>query len=244
MTPEPKKEVIVREKMDKKKMIVNKVLYVVLGIILVYILTSADVHSEAVEAEKTFKEEIKEPVIVEKIVTVQEPYTEKVPISKEGCDYYFYEYNTLPEDTKLMKGDAFADEETGENYIRCNFTVINLEKKEGSFTFFSRRRDDQTKTIPAEGSASFQWIHNVEPGDLFCQIEIVQSKLPKIWKCLETGDTTYSVVTKYREVTKKQNTTEYRGTGEYKTVTKVVSETKYTYTNRVFGYKQFFYLGY
>lgn len=240
---EPRKEVIVRTKRDRL-IPQNKILYIVLGVILFYMLTSAHVESEITREERIISEPIQEKVIVEKTVTVQEPYEEKVPISREGCDYYPYEWESLPEDTKLLKGDSFANEETGNNYIRCNITVINLEKKAGEFTFYSRGCCDQTREIPAEGSVSFQWEHKVEPGDTFCQIEVIQSKIPKIHKCLETADTIYKLTIRYREVIKKQNVTEYRDTGEYVEVERIINATKYTYTNKVFGYKQFFYLGY
>lgn len=242
---EHKKEVIVRTKRDRMKLPTNKLLYVVVGILLFYMLTSANVESQIVEEERTVRDPVQEKVIVEKTITVQEPYTEKIPISKEGCDNYPHEWESLPEDIKLMKGESFADEETGENFMTCNFTVVNLEKDEGDFTFYSRDCCEQTKEVPGEGSTSFQWVHKLtDPGDNFCQIDIVQSKVPKIYKCLETGDTTYSLIERYREVTKKQNTTEYRETGEYVKVTKIINATKYIYTNKVFGYTQFFYLGY
>ncbi|MFC1728526.1 hypothetical protein ACFLZ7_03620 [Nanoarchaeota archaeon] len=244
---EPKKEVIVREKRVRRDYLSNKALYVVVGIILFYTLTAATVDSQIVEETKIVKDPIQEKVIVEKTVTVQEEYVELIPISKEGCDNYDYKWDALPdkETLALLKGDSFADEETGYNYITCNFTAVNLEKEAGDFTFYSRDCCEQTKEVPGEGSISFQWVHKLtDPGDNFCHIKINNAKHPKIYKCLETADTVYEQKTRYREVTKKQNVTEYRNTGEYEKVEKLINATKYTYTNRVFGYNQFFYLGY
>ncbi len=239
---EPKKEIIVRVKMDKKNAMVNKVLYVILGVLLFYVLTSATVETTIVEVTHKVREPILLPVVVEKTITVQEPYTEQIPVTKEGCDYYEYAYSTSP-DILLMKGTSFANETTKENFLICEVTVFNLENKSGTFTLESRNAFDQKKEIAAGGSETFKWIHKItSPGDNFCNIKFVE--IPKIWRCVTTDQTIYKVVTKYREITKIENVTEYRPTGKYQEVEKTEPITKYTYYNRVFGYKQPFYFGY
>lgn len=238
---DPKKEIIVRVKMDKRRVITNRILYAILGVLIFYVLTSATVETTTEEVTHKVREPVLVPVVVEREITVQEPYVEQVAVSKEGCDYYEYEWESFP-DLVLMKGEPFANETSKENFLKCNVTISNLENKSGIFTFESRSCCDQTREIPAKGSASFQWIHKVNYGDVFCKIEAVS--IPKIWKCIETNQTIYKAVTRYREVTKKENVTEYRSTGRYQEVEKTEPVTKYKYYNRIFGYQQFFYLGY
>lgn len=238
------KEVIVREKRQKNSLKDN-LPYIVIGLVIFYIFTSASVTSQTAEVTKTVREPVLQAVTIEKPVKTVEYYQEKTPFTTEGCDNYPFKFETSPEDYRNMKGEMFANVETKENFLKCNFTVTNLEDQNGTFVFNSRGYLDIVQLIPAKASATFQWIHKIhEFGDNLCKIEASESGIPKIWHCLETKDTSYKIVERAREVTKLQNVTEYLETGQTRTVTKLVNETKYTYTNRLFGYNQFFYLGY
>ncbi len=205
-----------------------------------YILTSAEPKIETTELSKKLPEDEHsiQPIVVEKLVNVTKYKAEKKPYGLPKCMQVVYNF------TKTYSySENFAE---GKKIATCTFFVKNEEDIPGNFSFYPlviKAGDvndgaEILKSIEAFGIERFEWnftIHITEP--LTCQLK--SGDYPHRIRCFYPDPITYEIVETPYVVEELKNITEYviRESVEWDVKEKI-------YINRVFGYKQFFYLGY
>ena len=226
----------------KKQSKSSKVVKWIVTIIIFYILTTATVSQEVVEVEKriNYPEGIKETVVVEKVVKTTEYRTEKVPFGPTRCEQMNYNFSKTYTYLQRIQDN--------QKIVTCTFVVKNEEDIPGNFTFYSQLvkngkigdSSDITKRIEAMGTAKYEWNFTTEITDTTSCLLQIQSPPHRI-KCFYLEPITYQIKQVPYTIEEKKNVTEER------IVTSRVQKqnvTQNVYTNRYFGYKQFFYFGY
>jgi hypothetical protein len=229
----------------KKDSLTRKVIYWVIAIALFYVLTSADVSSGIVEVTKKVRQPVgtQEPIVVEKMVTTTKYRTEKVPYGPTRCIQINYNFTS-----EYEYSEELSD---GNKISKCTFTVTNLEDISGEFDFYPLIEKNGNvndgpsiiKEIDAFGTEVFEWTFTIKPLDtLSCMLKSMD--YPKRMKCIYLEPITYQLKEIPYTVEELKNVTEYRIVNETKTILVRENVTKNIYTNKYFGYEQFFYFGY
>ena len=227
---------------SKKPSATKKTFYWIIAIIIFYVLTTAAVSSEVVEVEKktSYPEGVKETVVVEKIVKTTKYREDRIPFGPTRCEQFTYNFS---------KTYNYAERIEGSNKIvTCTFIIKNEEDIAGNFTFYPQilkngkinDGSDMTKRIAAFGTAKFEWNFTMEPFDsASCMLQIENP--PHRIKCIYLEPITYQIKQVPYTVEEKKNVTEER---IVKYTIQKQNVTQNVYTNRFFGYRQFFYFGY
>jgi hypothetical protein len=210
-----------------------------------YVLTSAQVSTEIVEVEKRVEQPYteSESYVVEKLVKTTKYRTEKVPYGTPRCEQMNYNFS---------RTYAYSEEIVGnKKNATCTFTVKNEEDIAGTFTFYvqflknGKINDGPEKTVSLEAfeSRPLRWSLIVEPLDtVSCLLQI--SNPPHRMKCFYLEPITYQIKEVPYTVEELKNITEYRTLTKTRTTLVKENVTQNVYTNRFFGYGQFFYFGY
>jgi len=208
----------------KKGIVIQTLVYWLLAFILFYLLTSAEVSTNVVQEDGT----------VEKFVNVTRYREEKVPFGEPTCMQANYNYSS-----EVAHTEKFVD---GRKVFTCVFFVKNEEDIMGRFNFYpqllkSGKISDGPnieKLLDAFERKKFEWNFTVDITDtVSCMLQI--EDIPDREKCLYLEDAVYELnQVPYLEQVLKNVTVK----------DSEVEVERITYTNRFFGYKQFFYFGY
>lgn len=230
--------------MAKKQVKKNRFVFWVVVIILFYVFTSAKVSVGTVEISHEVAQDSGEkiPFVVEKLVNTTKYKEEKVPYGVPDCQLTVYNFSS-----KYTYEESFAE---GKKAASCTFFIINQEDMAGNFTFYPQflvsgnihDGPDIMKPIGPFGNATFQWNFTIGISDTGgCLLQSMN--YPQRMKCTYLEPITYQIKQIPYTVEEMKNVTEYRSAGQS---TMIVKEnvTGAIYTNRFFGYRQFFYLGY
>lgn len=194
-----------------------------------------------------------ETILEDTARTITEYYNETnyidktIPYLRDICqgeelrkEQYKYDFN-MNIDTILLDG---------KRKVICAANVTNKEDQAGNFTFYAEimrtdgvgsNNQDKTLEIPAGSSRIYIWNYEVEPEkNAVCTLK--PEIIPTIARCevnpIGLTETKKVAVT----VEKQRNTTLVEKVPKIINVTK--TRDKQSYTNRLFGYEQQFYLGY
>jgi len=229
-----------QRKSAKQKIAVWNFVIIAALIVLFYAFTSA-------KAVPFTEQEISE--LKDNSYTVQVPYIEKefyqekVHYGNKYCRPVSYDVNeSYTSEYKILETPL------GEKkwHLICTLAVFNKEEKAGNFSYYALfnkkfsyvERGALTKEIAALSSETFVWAFEMENfGDVISCTPRVY-KAPTLERCTPIDLSQFMYVTQYRNVTKYRNETVYQGNTE-----KLV-QNGVKYVNRLFGYSQFFYLGY
>jgi hypothetical protein len=223
----------------------KKILSWIIVIAVFYVLTTATKSTGIVEVEKTLEQprQTQEPYIVEKLVKTTKYKTEKVPFGEPRCEQMNYNFSQEKEYSESFSGNSKT--------VTCTFFITNLEDIAGTFTFYPQlfKNDkvseggDLTKTLEPFATQRFEWNFTVDATDsTHCLIQIESP--PHRMKCFYLAPITYQIKEIPYTVEELKNVTEYTIRTETREVTFKENVTQNIYTNRFFGYKQFFYFGY
>ena len=230
---------------NKKPSSAKKIVYWVIAILVFYIFTTARASTGIVEVTQKVQAgaPIQQTVVVEKIVKTTKYNTTKVPFGVPRCEQMNYNYSF-----KYSYTETFANNQKNGT---CTFVVRNEEDIAGDFTFSAQLirpgkisdAPEQKKTISANGTNTFEWSLSLDSSQtLSCLLQAVNP--PHRQKCFYLEPITYQIKEVPYVVEELKNVTETRLIANTTTSTIRQNVTKNIYTNRFFGYKQFFYLGY
>ncbi len=192
-----------------------------------------------------------ETIYDEVLETVREKYNEttyvekSIPYSVRTCtepSYIPYRYDY----------EMSIDSETsgGKRLITCIADVANLEDRSGNFTFYVAitRSDgitsdylDQTKEIAANSIAAFMWEYETDL-DKTATCTLKAEKIDLYPRCEKVVDGVTRTISIPKTVEKERNITVLKRVPRIIDVEKESEGT--VYVNRMFGYRQGFYLGY
>ncbi len=221
-----------------KKSPVKKIVSWIVIILLFYVLTSAQTSTETVQVEKAVSGGNPVPVVVEKSVNVTKYREEKVPFGEPRCELLAYNF------TKDYTYSEVAI--NGQRTGICTYDIKNEEDIAGTFRMYVNilksgkisDSPDYAQVIPPFGTVKFQWNFTLGLGDsASCLLQCTDC--PKREKCFYLEPTTYQIKQVPYNVEEKKNVTEYTTSGTSKQ-----NVVKNVYTNKFFGYRQFFYFGY
>ncbi len=227
---------------NSNKGTVQKAVWWILAIVVFYIFTTARVSTETVELSKKVGYASQEPIVVEKLVKTTKYRTEKVPFGSPRCEQMNYNYSY-----RYSYAENYAD---GKKIGTCTFNVKNEEDIPGTFDFYVQffrngqvnDGPDQVKTIEAFSTETYEWNLTMGVSDTLTCLLQVQNP-PHRAKCFYLEPITYSIKEVPYTVEELKNVTEYNTIPLGQTSIKQ-NVTQNVYTNRFFGYRQFFFLGY
>lgn len=230
---------------QRKKGVGKKVFFWIIAILVIYVFTSAKVSRGVVEVEKRIEQKVnsQEQVVVEKLVKTTKYVTQKIPFGPTRCEMMWYNYS--------YKYSYTEDFVSGQKVGTCRFDVKNEEDMAGNFTFYTQflqqgRISDSNeiaKPIEALSVETFQWSLEIDPlQTMSCLLRTDRN--PKRIKCFYLEPITYQIKEMPVVVEELKNVTEFVPKSEVQI--RIVKEnvTANIYTNRFFGYGQFFYFGY
>ena len=223
----------------------KRIIMWVIAIAVFYFLTAATVSTSVQEMQKQVEQRYTEnvPQVVEQTVQTTQYRTEKTPYGEPRCEQMNYNFSF----TYVYTEQANSNGKVG----TCAFTVKNEEDIPGTFTFYAQvfhngqvsDTPDQTHTIDAMSTTLYSWDINAGIADsVSCLLQA--NDPPHRAKCFYLEPITYQIKQVPYTVTETKNVTTYVPVNRSKVVTVLENETVRTYTNRYFGYPQFFYFGY
>lgn len=229
----------------KSTMPKGKIISWIIAILLLYIFTSAHVSTGIGEVQHAVKQPVvtKQPVVVEKIIKTTKYRTEKVPFGTPDCQLKVYNFST-----QYRYAESVVNKT---KMATCTYFVKNEEDIDGRFSFFAQflhsgKISDSfeiSKNISASGTERFEWNFTLGPTETAsCLLQ--SDHYPQRMKCSYLKPITYQIKDVPYDVEEKKNVTEYKESTEIKTTYIKQNETINIYTNRFFGYRQPFYLGY
>jgi hypothetical protein len=233
------------EHKKSRKKIFGKTLTIISLMVFFIIFTSAKIETTSEPYSEKESVSVKVPRIITETYNGTEYIEKNVAYGTDRCiydtqlphrfDYYMHIDSGLSNDSRI---------------VICTANVSNLEKKPGNFTFYAEimRSDglrfdfmDQTKEIPANSTVSFIWTYQTEK-ELNAVCALKPEKIPIIQRCEFKPEGIYEIRKYPVNVIKQRNKTIYEDMQTTVDVEK--ARERQTYVNRVFGYNQFFYLGY
>ncbi len=223
----------------------KRIILWIVVIVILYVLTSAYASSQVVEVTKQQTQTYltQEPIVVEKEVTETTYTTEKTPYGPTRCEQMNYNYTFTTAYTQNVQN--------GQSMGICTFNVTNQEDIAGDFIFhlqYTRNGNvedgsDEEKTIDAYSSTIFNWSLSLAPSDtISCSLQT--STPPHREKCFYLEPITYAIQQVPHQIQELKNVTDYIYVNKSRVVSYNENVTEMVYTNKFFGYRQFFWFGY
>ncbi len=248
-TSSVKKKLMVEVKEAKPQIsLKKKITYAIIAIIVLFVLTSGKPYEKVVPVTRTVTVTEPQAVVTEEPYTTIEYYQEKVPYGRKICQDELYNFTRFSFNRTFV---TIETDGTSNLYTNCSIKVMNNENVSGDFAlhalfFLSGGRSyaspDLTLSIPANDFAEFSFLHKMANLQDEATCQIINAKLPSLYKCKYLEPVAYSVVEKARTVNKTRNVSVVQNVTSKKQVTEYVNR---TYSiNRFFGYSQPFYFGY